>query len=116
LIIILHFDIVFSYLLFTLPIFLNKFPESFSYYVLRKQGDKLANILNQIDPKHDGYIVHLKYHELDKPVNVRDHFHEISPLLRLSILHFSKIQLKIQDIYIYVMKNWQLNYWNSLVS
>src|SRR3954454_1846418 len=37
--------------LFTLPIFLKKFPESLSYYVLRKQGDKLANILNQIDPK-----------------------------------------------------------------
>ena len=43
----LHCDLAFSYLLFTLPIFLNKFPESLSYYVLRKQGDKLANILNQ---------------------------------------------------------------------
>jgi AAHS family benzoate transporter-like MFS transporter len=36
--------------LFTLPIFMKKFPESLSYYILRKQGDKLANILNQVDP------------------------------------------------------------------
>lgn len=36
--------------LFTLPIFLKKFPESLSYYILHQQGDKLANILNQVDP------------------------------------------------------------------
>ncbi|KIL52044.1 MFS transporter [Jeotgalibacillus soli] len=36
--------------LFTLPIFMKKFPESLSYYILRKQGDKIANILNQVDP------------------------------------------------------------------
>ncbi|OMP66312.1 MFS transporter [Domibacillus epiphyticus] len=37
--------------LFTLPLFLKTFPESLSYYILRKQGDKLAAILNQVDPK-----------------------------------------------------------------
>jgi AAHS family benzoate transporter-like MFS transporter len=37
--------------LFTLPIFLKKFPESLSYYILHKQGDKVAKILNQVDPK-----------------------------------------------------------------
>ncbi|MGG0736842.1 MFS transporter [Niallia taxi] len=36
--------------LFTLPIFLKKFPESISYYTARKQKDKIANIMNQIDP------------------------------------------------------------------
>jgi AAHS family benzoate transporter-like MFS transporter len=36
--------------LFTLPIFMKKFPESLSYYILRKKGDKLASILNQVDP------------------------------------------------------------------
>ncbi|RFU68937.1 MFS transporter [Peribacillus saganii] len=36
--------------LFTLPVFLKKFPESLSYYILHKQGDKLAKILNQVDP------------------------------------------------------------------
>lgn len=35
----------------TLPFFLKKFPESLSYYVARKQGDKIAQILNQVDPK-----------------------------------------------------------------
>ncbi|WP_409304113.1 MFS transporter [Peribacillus sp. SCS-155] len=37
--------------LFTLPIFLKKFPESLSYYILRKQGDQLAKILNLVNPK-----------------------------------------------------------------
>ncbi|WP_082220278.1 MFS transporter [Domibacillus robiginosus] len=36
--------------LFTLPFFLKKFPESLSYYMLRGRGDKLADILNRIDP------------------------------------------------------------------
>lgn len=36
--------------LFTLPLFLKKFPESMSYYILHKQGDKLAKVLNQVDP------------------------------------------------------------------
>lgn len=37
--------------LFTLPFFLKFFPESLSFHILRKQGDKIANILNKIDPK-----------------------------------------------------------------
>lgn len=36
--------------LFTLPLFLKKFPESLSYYILRGQGDKLADILNRVHP------------------------------------------------------------------
>ncbi|PLT33169.1 MFS transporter [Bacillus sp. V5-8f] len=36
--------------LFTLPFFLKKFPESLSYYIVRKKGKELANILNQVDP------------------------------------------------------------------
>lgn len=36
--------------LFTLPIFMKKFPESVSYYISRKQNDKVASILNQVDP------------------------------------------------------------------
>lgn len=36
--------------LFTLPFFLKKFPESLSYYVLRGRGDKVAEILNRLNP------------------------------------------------------------------
>ncbi len=36
--------------LFTLPIFMKKFPESVSYYISRKQNDKVASILNQVNP------------------------------------------------------------------
>ncbi len=35
---------------FFLPFFLKQFPESLSYTVLRKQGDKIASILNKVDP------------------------------------------------------------------
>ncbi|RDW18387.1 MFS transporter [Oceanobacillus arenosus] len=34
----------------TLPFFLKQFPESVSYHLLRKQGDKIASILNKVDP------------------------------------------------------------------
>ncbi|PKG24250.1 MFS transporter [Niallia nealsonii] len=37
--------------LITLPLFLKQFPESLSYYILRNQGGKIANILNRIDSK-----------------------------------------------------------------
>lgn len=37
--------------LITLPLFLKQFPESLSFYILRSQGDKIAGILNKIDPK-----------------------------------------------------------------
>ncbi|MFC2949525.1 MFS transporter [Virgibacillus sediminis] len=36
--------------LFALPFFLKQFPESLSYYILRKQGGKIAGILNRVDP------------------------------------------------------------------
>ncbi|MFE5428806.1 MFS transporter [Peribacillus simplex] len=39
--------------LLALPFFLKQFPESLSYYVIRKQGAKLAGILNRIDPDGD---------------------------------------------------------------
>lgn len=39
--------------LLTLPFFLKQFPESLSYSILRKQGDKIATILNKVDPKGD---------------------------------------------------------------
>ena len=35
-------------------------------------------------------LVHLNYHELDHPVNVRDHFHEISPLLPIKYSPFQQ--------------------------
>lgn len=37
--------------LLTLPFFLKQFPESLSYTILRKQGGKIATILNKVDPK-----------------------------------------------------------------
>ncbi|WP_026691805.1 HNH endonuclease [Peribacillus kribbensis] len=36
----------------------------------------------------DGYLVHLSYHELEKPVHVRDHFDQIAPLLPLKYSPF----------------------------
>ncbi|RLL40397.1 MFS transporter [Oceanobacillus piezotolerans] len=33
-----------------LPFFMKQFPESVSYYLRRKQGDKIASILNKIEP------------------------------------------------------------------
>ncbi|GIO21487.1 MFS transporter [Oceanobacillus sp. J11TS1] len=36
--------------LLALPWFLKQFPESVSYYLLRKKGDKIAEILNKVDP------------------------------------------------------------------
>lgn len=36
--------------LLTLPFFLKQFPESLSYYLTRKQGDKIADILNKLNP------------------------------------------------------------------
>lgn len=35
----------------TLPFFLKKFPESLGFYIARKRNDKIAQILNQVDPK-----------------------------------------------------------------
>ncbi|MEE6134432.1 MFS transporter [Priestia sp. GS2] len=37
--------------LLTLPLFLKQFPESLSFYILRNQGDKIANILNRVSPR-----------------------------------------------------------------
>ncbi|MFT8321532.1 MAG: aromatic acid/H+ symport family MFS transporter [Bacillus sp. (in: firmicutes)] len=37
--------------LITLPLFLKQFPESLSYYLLRNRGEKIASILNKVDPK-----------------------------------------------------------------
>lgn len=37
-----------------LPFFLKQFPESITYYLRRKQGDKIANILNKVKPG-DGF-------------------------------------------------------------
>lgn len=37
--------------LITLPLFLKQFPESLSYFILRNKGEKIAAILNQVDPK-----------------------------------------------------------------
>ncbi|MBO0991889.1 MFS transporter [Bacillus sp. SD088] len=39
--------------LLTLPFFLKQFPESLSYSILRKQGGKIATILNKVNPKGD---------------------------------------------------------------
>ncbi|CAG9614941.1 Gentisate transporter [Bacillus rhizoplanae] len=36
--------------LFTLPLFMKQFPESLSYYIVRNQAKKLAEILNRINP------------------------------------------------------------------
>ncbi|WP_142828494.1 MFS transporter [Planococcus soli] len=37
--------------LITLPFFLNQFPESLSYYIVRNKGEKVAGVLNRIDPE-----------------------------------------------------------------
>lgn len=37
--------------LFTLPLFMIKFPESLVYYIVRGRGDKIADILNKVNPK-----------------------------------------------------------------
>ncbi|MGM0903649.1 MAG: MFS transporter [Bacillota bacterium] len=37
--------------LFTLPFFLKYFPESLSFHILRNQGEKIAGMLNKINPK-----------------------------------------------------------------
>ncbi len=37
--------------LLTLPLFLKQFPESLSFHILRNQGDKIADILNRVNPK-----------------------------------------------------------------
>ncbi|KAB7670761.1 MFS transporter [Bacillus sp. B1-b2] len=34
-----------------IPFFLKQFPESLSYHIVRNQGDKIASILNKVDPK-----------------------------------------------------------------
>ncbi|MFC3419408.1 MFS transporter [Salinicoccus hispanicus] len=39
--------------LLSLPFFLKQFPESLSYHLSRNQGDKVADILNRIDPRGD---------------------------------------------------------------
>ena len=36
--------------LFTLPFFMIKFPESLIYYIVRGRGDKIAEILNKVNP------------------------------------------------------------------
>ncbi|HWO97757.1 MAG TPA: HNH endonuclease [Bacillus sp. (in: firmicutes)] len=40
--------------------------------------------------KDEGYLVNLKYHELDMPVNVRDRFDEILPLLPIKYSPFQR--------------------------
>ncbi|GAB3067937.1 MFS transporter [Salinicoccus sesuvii] len=44
--------------LLALPFFLKQFPESLSYHVPRNQGSKIADILNQIDPKGNYQAAH----------------------------------------------------------
>ncbi|WVX84491.1 MFS transporter [Niallia oryzisoli] len=46
--------------LFTLPFFMKQFPESLSYYMIRKQTKKLVSILNRVDPLGD-YKEHENY-------------------------------------------------------
>jgi MFS transporter, AAHS family, benzoate transport protein len=36
--------------LLTMPLFLKQFPESLSYLILRNQGEKIASILNKVNP------------------------------------------------------------------
>ena len=49
--------------------------------------DDLQNLDGYND---DSFIVHLNYHELDHPVNIRDHFHKISPLLPIKYSPFQQ--------------------------
>lgn len=37
--------------LLTLPLFLKQFPESLAYYIVRNKGDKIAGILNRVQPE-----------------------------------------------------------------
>ncbi|MBT2759276.1 HNH endonuclease [Mesobacillus foraminis] len=53
-----------------------------------KEAKKPSTIQNPDKWNDDGYLVHLEYHELDKPLHVRDHFKEISPLLPIKYSPF----------------------------
>ena len=55
-----------------------------------KSAGKPASLPNHEGYNDDSYLVHLIYHELDYPVNVRDHFHEISPLLPIKYSPFQQ--------------------------
>ena len=55
-----------------------------------KSAGKPASLQNLDGYNDDSYIVHLNYHELDYPVNIRDHFHEISPLLPIKYSPFQQ--------------------------
>ena len=55
-----------------------------------KSAGKPDDLQNLDGYNDDSYIVHLNYHELDHPVNIRDHFHEISPLLPIKYSPFQQ--------------------------
>ena len=52
--------------------------------------EKPPSLLSHDSWNDEGYLVHLKYQELDNPVNVRDHFQEISPLLPIKYSPFQQ--------------------------
>lgn len=55
-----------------------------------KEASKPAIMQSHDSWKDEGYLVNLKYHELDIPVNVRDRFDEILPLLPIKYSPFQR--------------------------
>jgi putative restriction endonuclease len=53
--------------------------------------EKKSTFMENNDRWNDeGYLVKLQYHELDNPVNIREHFNEISPLLPVKYSPFNE--------------------------
>ncbi len=55
-----------------------------------KEASKPSSTPSHHREKDEGYLVNLEYHELDVPINVRDKFTEISPLLPIKYSPFQQ--------------------------
>lgn len=55
-----------------------------------KAAENPSSLQRNDGSSNDGYLVNLTYHELDKPLNIRDYFHEIAPLLPIKYSPFQQ--------------------------
>jgi putative restriction endonuclease len=55
-----------------------------------KSASKPSTLQNHRNWNEEGYLVKLNYFQLEEPVNVRNNFHEISPLLPVKYSPFQK--------------------------
>ena len=53
-------------------------------------GKKPTLMENEVHRNEEGYLVKLEYHELDQPLNIREHFIGISPLLPVKYSPFNQ--------------------------